>query len=186
MHRVVSGVPLEVEPVTTTLTAPVRLTAAHAVDRFACGDPVLDDWLRRRALRRDARGSRTFASCADADRVAGFFCLAAGLVAPLEDAARPRPAAVTPLHEPVPVAILRRLAVDRDWQGRGLGADLLRDALQRVIATGADLGVRAILARAVEGPARAFYAAFGFSPFVGDEESMILPIETAEAALRAG
>jgi len=170
------------------LSPPGRLTPECDVASFGCGDAVIDGWLRRRALRRDSRGARTFAVC-DGGKVAGFFCLAAGLVAPPEDVARPtrlyaEPNYAEPLREPVPVAVLRRLAVDRPWQGRGLGADLLRDALHRVVASGAELGARAIIARAVEAQARAFYAAFGFLAFADDDETMLLPIETAEGALR--
>lgn len=167
------------------LSPPGRLTPDCDASTFACGDVVIDTWLRRRALRRDSRGARTFAVC-DGDKVAGFFCLAAGLVAPPEEPARPARLYAEPLREPLPVAVLRRLAVDRPWQGRGLGADLLRDALHRVVASGAELGARAVLARAVEARARAFYAAFGFIAFADDDETMLLPVETAEGALRAG
>jgi GNAT superfamily N-acetyltransferase len=167
------------------LSAPGRLTPECDVAGFACGDAVLDAWIRRRALRRDSRGARTFVVC-EGGKVAGFFCLAAGLVAPAEEPPRPRALYAAPPREPIPVAILRRLAVDAPWQGRGLGADLLMDALQRIVSTGAELGVRAILARAVEDRARAFYAAFGFAALADDGETMLLPVETAEGALRAG
>ncbi|MGJ3264884.1 MAG: GNAT family N-acetyltransferase [Salinarimonas sp.] len=180
MHKSVAAGPL-----CAPLSAPGRLTAECEVGAFACGDPVLDAWIRRRALRRDARGARTFAVCAER-RVAGFFCLATGLVTAPDPEGRgtapPRPAR----DAPIPVAILRRLAVDSPWQGRGLGADLLMDALQRVVATGAELGIRAVLARAVEDRARAFYAAFGFVRLAEDDaDTLLLPIETAEAALRS-
>ncbi|WP_349371012.1 GNAT family N-acetyltransferase [Salinarimonas sp.] len=180
MHRSVT-----VAGATTGLSRPGRLTHECDASAFACGDAVIDAWIRRRALRRDARGARTFAVCEDG-RIAGFFCLAAGLVAAPEEPPRPRLPYATPARDPIPVAILRRLAVDAPWQGRGLGADLLMDALQRIVATGAELGVRAVLARAVEDRARAFYAAFGFAAFSDDAETMLLPVETAEGALRAG
>lgn len=171
------------------LSRPVPLAREHVLEGFTCGDAVIDEWLRRRALRRDSRASRTFATC-DGDRVVGFYCIAVGLVAPSEqEPTRPRgrsAAAQAVVRDPVPVAVLRRLAVDRAHQGNGIGADLLMDALQRAVVTGGDLGVRAVLARAIEPEARAFYGAFGFAPFVDDTETLFLPIETAEAALRAG
>lgn len=167
------------------VAAPLRLTRLHDVAAFDCGDAALDTWLKRRALRRDARSGRTFAACTG-PRVAGFVCLAAGLVAPPEENAGLRPRTSARPSEPVPVAILRRLAVDRAFQGRGLGGDLLSDALRRVVATGADLGIRAVLARAVEDSARSFYAAFGFIRLGDDEETLLMPIETVEAALREG
>ncbi|MGP9820258.1 GNAT family N-acetyltransferase [Salinarimonas sp. NSM] len=180
MHKTVSDGLLAAR-----LSAPGRLTTDCDVGAFACGDPVLDGWIRRRALRRDARGARTYAVCAER-RVAGFFCLAAGLVVAPDRVGRGAPhRREEPRDAPIPVAILRRLAVDSAWQGRGLGADLLMNALQRVVATGADLGIRAVLARAVEDRARAFYAAFGFVRLDdGDAETMLMPVETAEGVLR--
>lgn len=197
MHRAATIAPSQasqppldaVRALPSALSRPVPLARDHVVEGFTCGDGVIDDWLRRRALRRDSRASRTFATC-EGDRVVGFYCIAVGLVSPSEmEPERPRgraAAAYVLARDPVPVAILRRLAVDGPHQGNGLGADLLMDALQRAVATGADLGVRAVLARAVEPRARAFYGAFGFAPFLDDEETLFLPIETAEAALRAG
>jgi predicted N-acetyltransferase YhbS len=57
------------------------------------------------------------------------------------------------MPDPVPVVLLGRLAIDRVWQGRGLGADPLRDAVLRAMSAGEAIGVRAILVRAVSGEA---------------------------------
>ncbi|HTX75121.1 MAG TPA: hypothetical protein VMD29_02865, partial [Terracidiphilus sp.] len=63
------------------LTAPEKLTAAHDVSQFHCGEPALDDWLRRRALDNEERGaSRTYVVC-HGKRVVGYYALATGAVA---------------------------------------------------------------------------------------------------------
>jgi len=60
------------------------------------------------------------------------------------------------------MAILGRLAVDQTWQGCGLGAALLRDAVERTQAAGAILGIRGLLVHALSDAAKAFYEHHGF------------------------
>jgi predicted N-acetyltransferase YhbS len=92
----------------------------------------LDDWLQRRATHNELEGgSRTFVVC-DGRRVVGYYSLAAGSV--LSGIATGRMRRNMP--NPIPVVLLGRLAVDRGWQGRGLGRDLLRDAVLRVLTAG--------------------------------------------------
>ena len=83
------------------------------------------------------------------------------------------------MPSPIPVVLLGRLAIDRAWQGRGLGGDLLQDAVLRVLAAGERIGVRAILVHAISDEAKAFYERHGFraSPI----EPMTLMITLAEA-----
>lgn len=157
------------------LSPPAPLTSAHELDAFASGVELLDDWLKRYALHNELEGgSRTFVLCAD-HRVVGYYSLAAGSV--LHGLATGRVRRNMP--NPVPVVILGRLAVDRSWQGRGIGSDLLRDAILRVLSAGEIIGVRAILVHAISPQAKAFYERHGFrsSPV----EPMTLMVTIAEA-----
>ena len=63
---------------------------------------------------------------------------------------------------------LPRLAVDRHWQGKGLGAALVADALRRAIQVADIAGVRAVLVHAKDDAARRFYEHLGFEPFPGE------------------
>jgi GNAT superfamily N-acetyltransferase len=83
------------------------------------------------------------------------------------------------MPNPVPVILLGRLAVDHAWQGKGLGSDLLRDAVLRVLAAGEAIGVRAILVHAISPEAKAFYEKHGFRPSPVDP--MTLMVTVAEA-----
>ena len=48
------------------ITPPEPITTAHNVESFACGVPVLDEWLKRRALKNESSGaSRTFVVCSE-------------------------------------------------------------------------------------------------------------------------
>jgi len=114
------------------LEAPALLRMEHRLDGFASGTASLDDWLKRRARANQISGtSRTYV-VAEAGRVLGYYGLASGALA-LNDA----PGGLRRnMPDPIPMAILGRLAIDQTWQGRGLGAALLRDAVERTQAAG--------------------------------------------------
>ncbi len=107
------------------LTAPALLTAGHRIEEFNSGVASLDEWLKRRALPNQYSGaSRTYV-VTEAQKVLGYNCLASGALA-LNHA----PAGIRRnMPDPVPLAILGRLAIDTAWQGKGLGVALLQDAV---------------------------------------------------------
>ena len=90
--------------------------------------------------------------------VAGYYCLASGALALREAPGRIR----RNMPDPIPMAILGRLAVDQSWQGRGLGVALLRDAVERTRAASMILGIRGLLVHALSQAAATFYARYGF------------------------
>ncbi len=141
------------------LRAPEPLSPDHHVHGFACGESVLDDWLKRRALSNQTSGaSRTFVVTTDAREVMGYYALAAGAVAH-HDATR---VIRQNMPDPIPVIVLARLAVDTRAQGMKLGAGLLQDAVRRCIQVSHNTGVRAILVHALNDGACQFYAHYGF------------------------
>jgi predicted N-acetyltransferase YhbS len=141
------------------LRAPEPLSPDHHVHGFACGESVLDDWLKRRALSNQSSGaSRTFVVTTDAREVMGYYALAAGAVAH-HDATR---VIRQNMPDPIPVMVLARLAVDSRAQGMKLGAGLLQDALRRCMLVSHNTGVRAMLVHALNDGARQFYAHYGF------------------------
>ena len=141
------------------LSAPQPLGAAHRLDDFSCGEPVLDDWLRRRALPNQLSGaSRSFVVADKAGRVHAYYALAAGAVAHQMATGAVR----RNMPDPIPVMVLARLAVDRRAQGIQLGGALLRDAVDRTLAIAQNAGVRALLVHALHERAKAFYQHYGF------------------------
>ena len=140
------------------LSAPDPLNESHVLDQFECGEPALDDWLRRRALANQASGaSRTFVTCSGA-RVVGYYALAAGGITSNEAPGRVR----RNMPDPIPVMVLGRLAVDRREQGKGLGALLLRDAVARTRRLAGEMGMAGILVHAISVEAKRFYQHWGF------------------------
>ena len=141
------------------LRAPEPLSPEHQVNSFACGEPVLDEWLKRRALGNQTSGaSRTFVVTTSQKEVMGYYALAAGAVAH-QDATR---SIRQNMPDPVPVMVLARLAVDARAQGMKLGAAMLQDALQRCVLVSHNTGVRAMLVHALNDRARQFYDYYGF------------------------
>jgi ribosomal protein S18 acetylase RimI-like enzyme len=154
------------------------LSDRHERDRFDCGEPPLNDYLRRYARQNQERGvSRTFVALPEGEQVVvGFYSLAAGSVAfeSVPDALRRR----LPRY-PVPVAHLGRLATCRSVRGRGLGEALLFDALQRTLRVAEEIGIVAVDVRAKTERARAYYERYSFRSLTDDDLHMFLPLDTA-------
>ena len=77
------------------------------------------------------------------------------------------------MPKPVPVILLGQLAVDADYQARGLGSDLLVDAARRALAADV-IGARAIVVQVPNEEAKAFYARFGFRSFSDRKPPMLV------------
>ena len=141
------------------LGAPEPLSSAHRLDDFECGEPILNEWLRRRALSNQlSGGSRTFVVTDQDNSVCGYYAMAAGAVAHQMATSAIR----RNMPDPIPVMVLARLAVDRRAQGMHLGASLLQDAVNRAVAVSFNAGVRALLVHALHDRARQFYEHYGF------------------------
>jgi GNAT superfamily N-acetyltransferase len=161
------------------LSAPAPLTAEHDLEQFSSGTPPLDDWLKRRARQNEISGaSRTYV-IAEGRRVVGYYGLAAGSV--LHEASTGRVRRNMP--DPVPAALLGRLAVDRGWRGKGLGAALLRDAVLRVVGAAGTIGVRALLVHAISDEAKTFYEHQGFRASPIEPMTPMITIEEAQNML---
>jgi GNAT superfamily N-acetyltransferase len=155
------------------LSAPEPLSAADDAGAFDCGNDLLNDWLRDQAVRSEGRPARTYA-VKDGARVVGYYCLATAGVAREGVPRKIRQG----LPRLVPVMILGRLAVDLNYQRRGIGRGLLKDALLRTLQVSREVGVRAMLVHAIDEEAKAFYAAHGFIEFPAGTRTLFLPVET--------
>ncbi|MYC83791.1 MAG: GNAT family N-acetyltransferase [Acidobacteria bacterium] len=164
-----------------TITSPEPIDERHDVSRFNSGIYSLNRWLQRKARLNEAKGgARTYVVC-DGNRVIAFYSLAASSVERQRVSSR----VGRSMPEPIPVILLGQLAVDTDYQGRGLSSDLLIDAAKRVSAAADVVGARAVVVQALNEDAKEFYERFGFLPFSDREPLMlILRIADLRAALR--
>src|SRR5579862_8614300 len=114
-------------------------------------------------------------------RVVGYYSLAPGSVTRKEATAR----ASKSSPEPIPIVLLARIAIDQAEQGEGLGAALLKDALQRAYAGAEIIGGRAVLVHAIDAEAAAFYRKYGFESCPGLELHLMLLMKDLRATLAA-
>ena len=155
------------------LDPPQPLSVGHRLDSFSCGESSLDEWLRRRALVNQTTGaSRTYVVTGEHHHVRAYYALAAGAVSHQASPGRIR----RNMPDPVPVMVLARLAVDQRLQGQRIGGAVLQDAVSRTVLVAQSIGVRALLAHALNEKARQFYAHYGFVPSPADPMAMMLPL----------
>jgi GNAT superfamily N-acetyltransferase len=142
-----------------------KLARHHAVEPFDCGSEPLNRFLIRYALQNQhANAAQTYVALSGHD-IIGFHTLAVGEVSHFE--APPRLVKGLAQH-PVPIMILARLAVHKDWHGKGIGSGLMKDALLRTMQAADIAGIRALIVHAKDDAAREFYSHFGFSDGFSD------------------
>lgn len=150
----------------------------HDRKNFDCGEASLDLYLHRYAnqdIRR--RFNRVFVASlpGEPQRVIGYYSLSAASLAAAdlpEEIRRRLP------RYPVPVALLGRLAVDKSYQGRGFGAVLIADALQRIALASQMMAVSAVVVDALNANAAKFYRQFGFIQLPSQPLKLFLPMDT--------
>jgi GNAT superfamily N-acetyltransferase len=156
------------------LSPPDLLTERYNTADFVSGESALDDWLRRRARANQVSGAtRTYVVCNET-RVIAYYAIASGAVSAESAAGRFK----RNMPDPIPVAVLARLAVDREWQNQGLGRILVRDAALRVAHAADTIGIRGIVVHAISETAKDFYIKLGFEP--SPREPMLLLITLAD------
>ncbi len=159
------------------------LNKGHDRKAFDCGEPALNDFLRRYARQHQGPGlSRTFVArpVQEARPVWGYYSLAAGAI---DRANLPVAAAGAFPRFPLPVVRLVRLAVNRPQQGHGLGEDLLVDALHRTLDVAQAIGVVGMVVEAKHAKARRFYERFEFESFPDHPLTLWLPLAAIEKLL---
>ncbi len=156
-----------------------KLQRSHTVDEFDCGREALNRFLTRYSLQNQQAGaSQTYLALAD-DRVVGYYTLVVGQV---EYAAAPERLSKGLARHPVPIMLLARLAISTSWQGKGLGAGLLKDAMQRTVRAADIAGIRTFAVHAKDDAAKAFYEHFGFIPLPSDPYHLFRLLKDIRAA----
>jgi GNAT superfamily N-acetyltransferase len=165
-----------------TLSAPEKLAAGDDLSDFNSGVAALDDWLRRRAAQNETAGaSRTYV-VRSGTKIAGYYSLAVGAIAHEKVPGRVK----RNMPDPVPVMILGRLAVDKSYQGQGIGEGLLRDAVLRTMQAAEIAGIRALLVHAISADAKRFYERYGFITSPVDPMTVMITLSEAEKIVGGG
>jgi len=142
-----------------------KLRRDHPIDAFDCGQEALNGWLRKHALQNQGAGAaQTYVGLVN-EVVVGYYSLAVGQI---EYCDAPERLQKGLARHPVPIMLLACLAVHRDWQKRGVGRALLRDAVLRTLQAADLAGIRALAVHAKDEQARRYYEQFDFAPSPAD------------------
>jgi GNAT superfamily N-acetyltransferase len=153
---------------------PELLSDTHRIFRFESGKPALDAFLLDLAATSQRSGfARTFVVSDDDVQVVGYYALCGGSIN-RSDAPRQIVGHGAPIE--VPVVLLARLAVHRDFQGQGLGTMLMHHAFKSTLASAQTVGFRALMVHALDDEARIFYSKFGFRASRYAERTLLLAV----------
>ena len=170
---------LSTDSSTPKLTAPEALNAHHILDDFDCGQDALNDWPKHRTLKNEASGaSRTYV-VRHQSHVVAYYTLATGAM----QCARAQGRVRRNIPDPIPVMVLGRLAVHTNWQRKGLGRDLLADAIRRTLQAADIAGIRALVVHALSAEAKRFYERFGLQSSPTDPMDLMITLKDAKAHL---
>jgi len=156
------------------------LSSVHDRSHFACGEPPLDDWLKKIAPQQQQKNiSRSYVAVAVADpaTILGFYSITVS-----EIIAGNRLTSTTRLPNNIPVVVLGRFSVSLSQQGRGLGTLLLVNALERIREISLQVGIMAIAVEAKDANAADFYEKNGFAPCPGEPLQLFLFTKTLQTA----
>ncbi len=158
---------------------PQPISGTFELSDFDCGVPELNVWLKQRALANEALGaSRTFVAARD-NRVVGYYALTVGSITHAQAPGKIR----RNMPDPIPAAILGRLATDLSARHIGLGGALLVDAIRRTVLASETLGIRAMLIHALSEEARAFYKRYHFIRSPADDMMLMAIITDLRKAI---
>ena len=136
-----------------------KLRRDHSLEAFDCGQPDLNRWLIKYALQNQgSNAAQTYVGVVDGV-VVGYYSLAVGQV---EYADSPERLQKGLARHPVPIMLLARLAVQNEWQKKGIGRALLKDAVLRTLQAADLAGIRALAVHAKDEAAQRYYEQFDF------------------------
>lgn len=156
--------------------------AVHQLAGFDCGVEALNSWLIRAAAQEAAkRVANTFVWVpSDSVEVVAYYALCGHALA--RDRAPSRIG--RGVADPIPAALIAKLALSTKLHGQGLGGQLLRDALERIVRSSvAGPAVRIIIVDAIDEPAAVFYRRYGFRDAPSVPKRLLLRFDEAAKAL---
>jgi GNAT superfamily N-acetyltransferase len=164
------------------IIGPLPLHESFDRTKFDCGVDALNIYLKNYALQNIRNSSsRTYVALKNDSCIIGYFSLAFGSV---EHKASPPRITRGLGHYPVPVLIIARLAVDKDYQKIGLGKALVKHALLKALNAAEIAGLRAVIVHAKDANAKNFYERFGFVPSPLDPFHLFLLIKDIQESLK--
>lgn len=152
------------------------LNNEHNRTHFDCGEIVLNDYLQKLAGQHSKSNiSKTFIATTsdDPEKILGFYTLSTGSIT---FDSLPQQFKKLPKY-PIPILRIGRLAVDKSWQGQGIGEYLLMDALNRSATHAKEIGMIGVVVDAKHEAAKNFYLKYGFCELNNSPLTLIIPTQ---------
>lgn len=154
------------------------LNSSHNREEFSCGNDFLDRYFKNQ-IGQETRKYTTSAFVlieTTSKKIAGYYTLSSTEIEPqnlpIEFTKR------LPRYHRLPATLLGRLAIDRSFQGRGLGKVILINALSRAFQNTREIGSIALVVEAIDDQAAQYYKHFGFQSFMSKDHLLFLPMQT--------
>ena len=146
-------------------SAPEPISDRHVLEDFDCGKQGLNNWLKSHAFSNHQKGFTAVMVVHENMQVIGYYGLAPTSIAPASLTRKVR----TGQHpDPIPCLLLGQLAVDKKYIGKGIGSGLLKHALKACLNAAKLVGGRALIVKAIDEEAAAFWRKQGFLPTSDD------------------
>jgi ribosomal protein S18 acetylase RimI-like enzyme len=154
----------------------IPLDSSFNKENFNCGKPLLDAYLHKQA-KQDVK--RRLSACfilPDGKEIKGYYTLS---TASVERRLLPQEIIkkLPPSYSDLPAILLGRLAIDKNYQGQGLGETILMDALKRSYFASMQVGSMAVIVDPLDEDAVKFYQRYDFI-LLPDSGKMFLPMTT--------
>lgn len=152
----------------------------HNRAAFKCGKDDLDRYLHSQATQDMKKRVAIVFVLVDApnSNVIAYYTLSSYSIeaVELDDALAKK----LPKYPLLPATLLGRLAVDINYQGKGLGGVVLVDALKRSLAATVQVASLAVVVDALDESAAGFYQKYSFQRFKQHPLKLYLPMQSVE------
>jgi GNAT superfamily N-acetyltransferase len=136
------------------------LSSKYDRNTFDCGEPLLNNFLKQQASQLQKRlVSRTYLAIDQDNQIAGFYSLSTTQVHRTQS---PDQFKQFSAYQPIPAALIGRLAIDQSHQGQGVGRYLLAHALTTIKRLADTIGIAVVVIDAKNKDVAEFYKKFGF------------------------
>ena len=159
----------------------VLLHSSHFRTDFTCGKSVLDDYLKFQASQDMKKRLSACFVCVDKEfneKVIAYYTLSNSSISrdfvPIEWQRK-----FPKSYKTIPTTLLGRLAVDTSFHGKGLGGELLVEALYRSHLASKEIGSVAVVVDPIDENAEQFYTSYGFQK-LPDSGKLFLAMKTVE------
>ena len=154
------------------------LDKKHNRKDFDCGKELLNDYLKNQA-RQDVK--RKLSACfvlADSETkvIQGYYTLSNNSI-PLSSFSEQIQNKLPKSYKSIPTTLLGRLAIDKKYQGNGIGKILLIDALKRSCGISNEIGSFGIIVDPIDDEAKGFYQKYDFIE-LPDSKKMFIATQT--------